>query len=699
MTLKILLQYRNRYLYIAMSLTLLILVINSVLYIIIAIPFLYYIYKNHSDLVKVILIFIGIYTMSLFAFNNLEIKEEDTYNVTVIKDIKTDNYTSFLGKINHQYIKVYFDENISIKPGDKLIIKGSTTIPSVSTIPNTFDYNNYLKSQNVKYTIFTDYVEEAGSSFSIYLLPYYIEKYIDKYQPLSGGYVKTFILAEKSGIDIEIKNQINQIGISHLFAVSGLHIAILVLTLEFFLKKTKLLEKQKENIIMALLLSYLLITSFSPSVTRASIMYVLLVVNKRYKLEFSSLDILSIIFIFLLFIRPYYYFDAGFLLSFLVTFTILFSSIILNKESKLHQLFLISFIAFLVTIPIILKLNHQINLLSLVFNIIFLMYVTYAILPLSYIAFLLPFFDKLNYVFIKIFEFILTLFSRIDILIFKFYFPNDITIIIYYVIVFFLLISLETNIRIKESLFSLILFLILIYMSPYFDFKKSVSFVDIYGDSILIKDSFNRCNILIDTGEYDDYDSLINYLKGKNIRKLDYLIISHFHSDHYGESEDILNEFLVDTVISKHNVLDYEDKTIQCGTIAMYIYPFSYKELNENNNSIIMSIFINDKHYLFTGDIEKSREIDFISEYNLDVDYLKVPHHGSITSSNQLFLDVIRPEEVFINVSVKNLHGHPHDEVIKRYEELGIIVYRTDLMGTIEVYYLFGKEYKRIHSP
>ena len=247
MKLKILLQYRNRYLYIAMSLSLLILVINSVTYLIVAIPFLYYIYKNHSDLVKVILIFIGIYIISLFVFNNLEIKEKAIYNVTVIKDIKTDDYTSFLGKINHQYIKVYFDENISIKPGDKLIIKGLIDIPSVSTIPNTFDYNDYLKSQNVKYTIFTDYIEKDGSSFSIYLLPYYIEKYIDKYQPLSGGYVKTFILAEKSGIDVEIKNQINQIGISHLFAVSGLHIAILVLTLEFFLKKTKLLKKQKEN--------------------------------------------------------------------------------------------------------------------------------------------------------------------------------------------------------------------------------------------------------------------------------------------------------------------------------------------------------------------------------------------------------------------------------------------------------------------
>ncbi len=699
MKLKTLLQYRNRYLYIAIALSLLILVINSYWYSLVLLPYLYYIYKRHLDLVVIVCVVIGIYLISIFAFNIMKIKENDSYNVVVVKDIKVENYTSFLGRINHQYIKVYFDENISIKPGDKLVINGMIETTSKSTIPNTFDYRNYLKSQNVKYTIFTKYVEKDSSSFSIYLLPYYIEKYIDKYQPLSGGYIKTFILAEKSDIDIELKDQINKIGISHLFAVSGLHIAILVMTLEYFLRKTRLTEMKRENVIIALLLSYLLITSFSPSVTRASIMYVLLIVNKRYKLEFSSLDILSIIFISLLFIHPFYYYDAGFLLSFLVTFSILFSTIILKKESKLHQLFLISFIAFLVTIPIILKLNHQINILSLIFNIIFLMYVTYIILPLSYIAFLLPIFDKLNYIFIKIFEFILSLVSKIDILIIKFYFPNNITIIFYYVIVFIILVSLESNKRVKESIFTLFIFLILIFMSPYFDISKTVSFIDIYGDSTLIKDSFNKCNILIDTGEYDDYDSLINYLKGKNIRKLDYLIISHFHSDHYGETEDILNEFEVETLVSKHNIHNFEDKIINCGSLAMYIYPFIYEELNENNNSIIMSLFINEKHYLFTGDIELSREKSFVNQYELDVDYLKVPHHGSITSSNQFFLSSMQPKEVFIIVSSKNLHGHPHDVVIKRYEELGIVVHRTDLMGTIEVYYLFGKEFKRIHSP
>lgn len=699
MKLKILLQYKNRYLYIAISLIVFILITVSYWYILIAIPYIYYIYKNHFDLMRLILIVMIIYIGSMFLINKLEIKVSDSYEVTVVKDIKVDDYTSFLGKINHQYIKVYFDEDIQIKPGDKLVITGELTKPSKSTIPNTFDYKNYLLAQNIKYTIFSKDVELVSSSLSIYLFPYYLEKYIDNFQPLSGGYIKTFILAEKTDIDIEIRNQINEVGISHLFAVSGLHIAILVISIEYILRKTKLSQVIRENSIITLLLTYLVITSFSPSVTRASIMYVLLIINKRYKLEFSSLDILSFIFIFLLFMKPHYYYDAGFLLSFLVTFAIIFSKNILKKDSKIEQLLLISFIAFVMTIPIILKLNYQINLLSLIFNIIFLMYVTYVILPLSYITFILPFFDKLNYIFIKLFELILGLVSKIDFFIIKFYFPNDLTIIIYYIITLSLLISLETKQKIKENIIVLTMFLMIIYFSPYLNISKSVSFIDIYGDSTLIRDSFNRCNILIDTGEYDDYDSLINYIKGKNIKRIDYLIISHFHSDHYGETNDLLNEFNIKTVITKNNVSKYENTYIVCGSISMYIYPFDYNESNENNNSIVMSLFINDTHYLFTGDIELSREMEFINKYNLDIDYLKVPHHGSITSSNQGFLNALDAEEVFIIVSSRNIHGHPHDVVIERYLDNGMTVNRTDLMGTIEIYYLFGKEYKRIHSP
>ena len=129
------------------------------------------------------------------------------------------------------------------------------------------------------------------------------------------------------------------------------------------------------------------------------------------------------------------------------------------------------------------------------------------------------------------------------------------------------------------------------------------------------------------------------------------------------------------------------------------IPPLDAEYTGENDNSIILSLFISDKHYLFTGDIELVRELDFIEEVDIDIDYLKVPHHGSITSSSLELIEHITPEEVFITVSRINTHKHPSEEVINRYEQLGITVYRTDLDGTIIVRYLFGKEYKKVHRP
>ena len=91
--------------------------------------------------------------------------------------------------------------------------------------------------------------------------------------------------------------------------------------------------------------------------------------------------------------------------------------------------------------------------------------------------------------------------------------------------------------------------------------------------------------------------------------------------------------------------------------------------------------------------------MSFVKNFDIDVDYLEVPHHGSITSSSIAFIEDVSPKEVFIIVSRKNRHNHPSDIVVSRYENLGIKVYRTDLDGTIIIRYIFNKEYKKMHSP
>ncbi len=255
---------------------------------------------------------------------------------------------------------------------------------------------------------------------------------------------------------------------------------------------------------------------------------------------------------------------------------------------------------------------------------------------------------------------------------------------------------MESRKSLKTPLILIGLTLFIMWGEPFYRISQSVTFLDIYGDSTIIIDSFDQCNIIIDTGEKDEYNTLVNYLKTNNIKRIDYLIITHNHSDHYGEAPDVLNEFKVIDMVTRNNVSQYEGYN-SCGNVEFYIYSNSIEYSSENDNSIILSLFLNNRHYLFTGDIELKREKDFIKEVAIDVDYLKVPHHGSITSSSYEFVQHVTPEEVFIIVSRKNQHKHPSDIVVSRYENLGIKVYRTDLNGTIIVKYLFGKEYKKVN--
>jgi len=696
MKLENLLLLKNKGIYLVISFALLFLVKNSWWYLIILPFYFYYIYKNHNMIIKIILIVIGLYLVRVIQFQENTINTIGQSEVKVIKEIKIDDYTTFIGRHNQQLVKVYIDDIIYVRPGDSLLCDLVFEIPMENTTNNLFNYKDYLKSQNIKYIASGSNCEVVASNWNINLISYELNKYIDNNFEYSNEYIKTFILADKSGFDDEIIEGINKIGISHLFAVSGLHISLIVFTMMYVLKKSKIKELYIDVIIMLFLLLYMIVTCFSPSVTRASFMFIILIVNKRFKLGLSSLDVLSLIFAVLLFVRPFYYFDAGFLLSFLVTFIILLSHNILNDETKLKQLLKLSFISFVVTIPIILKLNYQVNLLSIIFNIVFLFYITYIILPIGYITFFIPVLDKFYNVFIIIFESILKISTEIDYFIVKMYFTSSLVIIAYYFLVFLMMHRMESRKSLKTPLILIGLILFLMWGEPFYRFSQSVTFLDIYGDSTIIIDRFDECNIIIDTGEKDDYNTLVNFLKTSNIKRIDYLIITHNHSDHYGEAQHVINEFNVINMVNRNNVSQYEGSN-SCGNVEFYIYSNDIEYINENNNSIILSLFLNSRHYLFTGDIELSREKDFIKEVVIDVDYLKVPHHGSITSSSIEFVQHVKPEEVFIIVSRNNRNKHPSDIVVSRYENLGIRVYRTDLNGTIVVKYLFGKEFKKVN--
>lgn len=696
---KLLLLLSYRIVYIALSLVICILIIENLWYAILLPAYMVYIKKNHENLILVIIVILGLFLTNFNIKSVKTIEDSTQYKVEVLKVNQENTYTMIVCKIDGVMVNGYFSDKITVIPGDVYTVKGELKKPLHNTFPNGFDYNEYLLSKGIYYQLFIDSYSYNSHHFNLNIINYNINKYIDAKIPLSKSYIKTFILADKSDFDQQTIIAINRIGISHLFAVSGLHVGLLVLIIKKLLSYLNLQENISNLLITIILLIYIIITAYSPSVVRAGLMFILIVLNKKFKYGFSNIDILSMIFIGLLIFNPYYYNNLGFVLSFLVTFLLLLSSSILKEYTGIKQLFMVSFISFMGTLPIIISMNNQINLLTLIFNILFITYMSYIILPLSYLTFIFPFLDRLLYNLITSYNQFIVFCSKIELFIFKGSFEYIWEYMIYYIIILYFF----KNIHIRPKNFKSFIYVIIIvvvslntnYLSP----EKSVIFLDVKGDSTFISDSYNNCNIMIDTGESDDYDSVINYLLSKNIRRLDYLFISHFHSDHYGEMYDISNSLDVRKTITPDNVEQYYNKQIECGSITILVYELSSGNPNENNNSIVMSVFVNNKHYFFTGDSELEREIEFIENYNINVDYLKVPHHGSSTSSSYEFIDSLNPSEAFIMVYRYNIFDHPDVFVINRYNNRGIPVYRTDLMGSIEVKYLFGIERKKYYMP
>jgi competence protein ComEC len=251
------------------------------------------------------------------------------------------------------------------------------------------------------------------------------------------------------------------------------------------------------------------------------------------------------------------------------------------------------------------------------------------------------------------------------------------------------------------------------------------------GDSILIKLPNNKGNILIDTGGKDTFyeeawkkkknnyslgkNTLIPFFKSIGIRKIDYLIITHGDNDHIGEGVTLVSNFNIKNVllnrgdinnneeklikVLKNNNIDYELMKEGIININGYkLYLINNKDYNdENNNSTVFYININNTSLLFTGDISRKTELDLINKYNIKIDILKIAHHGSNTSSDPAFLDKIKPRIALISVGRNNKFNHPSKETIYELNKRKITTYLTSVHGSVK--YIFDKNGTIISMP
>ncbi len=234
-----------------------------------------------------------------------------------------------------------------------------------------------------------------------------------------------------------------------------------------------------------------------------------------------------------------------------------------------------------------------------------------------------------------------------------------------------------------------------------------VHFLDVgQADSALIQLP-NGQVALIDGGNRDDSDFLVNYIKDLNIKKIDYIIATHPHEDHIGGLPEIVKTFdigkiympnktantrIFESLLEEIKKKDLKITQAKKGTIILdegdlkisTLAPIGEKYEKTNEYSVVNKLKYKDISLLFTGDAEKQSESEMInSEQDLSADILKVCHHGSNTSSTGKFLDLVKPKYAVISSEVGNKYGHPHKEVLDRLNQRNIKILRTDEMGTI----------------
>ena len=601
----------------------------------------------------------------------------------------------------------YFkDENntFDYELGDKIKLFGKLKLPSNNSIFNGFNYREYLKYERINYIFDIDEIIKISNNKSImYKLKNSIINIINK-SP-NKDYLHTFLLGNNKYIDKEVMESYRINGISHLFSISGMHISLLSMIILKLLKNYKF----KKEVVILFLLIYMTLTDFLPSILRSGIFFILIYLNKKFNLNISMFKLMIILLFICVLIDPYIVYKIGFQYSYTISFYLItFNQLINKSKNKLYKLFIVSFISFIVSVPIAINNFSQINVLSIFLNIFFVPIVSSIIFPLSLITFLFPFFNNLFTILINIFELLSITFSKIDNFIFIMSKISTLFIIIYYIIISITLYFLSKNKY--KYIVSLMFIFVIHYNITIFNKGLEITYIDVgQGDSIFIKFPNDKSNILIDTGGKVTYGNLknnysvgkniIDYLKSMGIRKLDYLIITHGDFDHMGDSLYLIDKFKVENVIfncGEFNVLEKElikklnkKKVNYCSCIKELnidnnkLYFLQTKKYdNENDNSNVIYTELNGYKFMFMGDAGVEKEKDILEKYNLsNIDVLKVGHHGSKTSSSKEYIDEIKPKYAIISVGKNNRYGHPNKEVLNNLDNSKI--YRTDQDGSI----------------
>lgn len=664
-----------------------------------------------NSIILFLVFIIGIFYVK-YKINNYNSKYitgefNDTIQIISHKS-ETDYYYKYYAKnSNKDKFIIYFKKgsNTIFDIGAKVSVKGEFSLPNGSRNTGGFNYKLYLNSNNVYGNIYvsTYEIKELNSKNIIYLLQNKIRNALVELFESDinyAGILNGMLIGEVNDISDEIKNQFQISGITHLLAVSGSNVAIVIYVCKFLF--SKIFGKKYSNYFSIIfIILFILLSGSSPSVVRAGIMAILVIganilirkSNTIYNIFTSALLILLV--------NPITLFNTGFILSFFGTIGIVSLSKYLNmKINKIIKIKIISetlsvtLSAQIVLVPIMAYLFNTLSLISIITNLLVvpvasvLTILGIILVLISIFSFnLAKIFSYIPYIIIKYILFVIKISSNFDFLNILVPTPRIWQIILYYSFLFifvytdnyksfnyikriyenkkYLLVS-----RLKKLFYMLIISTLIISSIIKLIPRNYIKITSIdvgQGDSFLIE-TLNKKNILVDGGgsEKGSFDVgkniLLPYLLDKHITKLDAIFISHAHADHIDGIYTIIENLKVDIIIigafnkndekinklydlcNKNKVEILIVGTGDSLTIDNLKFEILSPDKNEtqsnvNNLSLVMKMSFNNKSMLFTGDIEEDKETEIINKYANDFNKQETALYNSIS---KLKVDILK---------------------------------------------------------
>ena len=636
-----------------------------------------YLLRKQINILFFCFLFLCIYLPFAYINQPTDNDIEDIFRIVDIDDYEFYQRLTLKKGIKKYHFYTY--QNI-YNIGDEIYLNGEISLYKERTTQYGFDVKMYFLGHGIYGTINSEEILIVAHKFHINELRDHLMQGVKEQ---SSSYLNAFIFGEHIK-DEHTKSIYEDFNIIYLFTVSGMHLFVLVLLFKKAMFYLNFRENYQHMVIIFLLLFLCLLNQFHYAVLRVMLIYLLRVFNKKYKCSFQHLDLICMAFFIMIIFNIHWLFNQGFLLTFLILITIeLFHPLYHSFAIYIKQLIITTLIT-IVLVPFF----SEIYILQILCLPIIISVIIYIIYPLAILSSLSLNFFTIFQSMIIVFEKFIKLLSNHQV---SFYIPkfNIYLTLIYYGLFIWICFGKNKIYVFKRFFYACLLMITLVIYQLRF-YQERIVFLDVgQGDTTIIQ--ANACEMVIDS-----FHGTLDFLTNHGIYHLDYLVLTHSDEDHILEAENIIKTINVDTIlISEYddNYPDFKQKTIGveafdkfiCGNLVLNILGPLKSYNNDNNNSIVLRFNYDHKDFLFTGDIETEAELDLIRAHKelLRSDVIKVPHHGSLTSSSIEFLAYVNPSFAVISLKTPNSYGFPSEDVLSRYINKHATIYRTDQHGTI----------------